>query len=136
MQDPFSRINLMECVTESVEGVSYDVCARSYSFLLSSMRPPQKTDKVRFLLVPSTTIRNSSGFLLNIFDVIKPTTILYLQNSLVMTCHLHATAMRHLLSADSKEERQSWCSKINLTLANLRAWNAPASTNKPNFFQF
>merc|ERR1712116_79294 len=44
--EPFSRINLMDCITESVDGVSYDVCARAYSFLFSSMRPPHKTDKV------------------------------------------------------------------------------------------
>lgn len=43
-----------------------------------------------------------------------------------MTCYNHRTALRHLLSADLKEERQLWCSQINFALANLRAWDPDA----------
>jgi len=40
-----------------------------------------------------------------------------------MTCCSHRTTLRHLLSADLKEERQVWCKQINRVLANLRAWD-------------
>ena len=59
-------------------------------------------------------------------------TLDYFQNSLVMMCYPHETARRHLLSADLKEQRQRWCTKINLALTNLRAWNvdAPLSSSR------
>lgn len=40
-----------------------------------------------------------------------------------MTCYSRRTALRHLISADLKDERQLWCSQINRALANLRAWD-------------
>ncbi|KAI9557161.1 hypothetical protein GHT06_016968 [Daphnia sinensis] len=45
------------------------------------------------------------------------------RDSLVMTCYPNETALRHLISADVKEERQLWCTQINRVLANLRVWN-------------
>lgn len=39
-----------------------------------------------------------------------------------MTRHSNGTAIRHLISADLKEERLLWCSQINKALANLRVW--------------
>ena len=49
-----------------------------------------------------------------------------MQDSLVMTCYPHRTAVRHLISADLKEERSLWCSQINRAVANLRAWDIDA----------
>ena len=43
-----------------------------------------------------------------------------------MTCYPHRTALRHLISADLKEERLLWCSQINRALCNLRAWDMEA----------
>lgn len=40
-----------------------------------------------------------------------------------MTCYPNETALRHLVCADVKEERQLWCTQINRVLANLRVWN-------------
>lgn len=40
-----------------------------------------------------------------------------------MTCYPHRTALRHLISADLKVERQLWCTQINRVLANLRIWD-------------
>ncbi|XP_044012506.1 anillin-like isoform X2 [Aphidius gifuensis] len=37
------------------------------------------------------------------------------------------TTIRHLLSADTKEERLEWCSKLNQTLNLLRAWSGNSS---------
>jgi len=48
------------------------------------------------------------------------------KDSLVMTCYPHRTALRHLISADLKEERVLWCSQLNRCLANLRAWDIDA----------
>jgi hypothetical protein len=33
---------------------------------------------------------------------------------------------RHMLSADTKEERINWCNKINRALANIRTWHSDA----------
>ena len=35
----------------------------------------------------------------------------------------HITILRHLLSADSREERLVWCNILNKALENLRAWD-------------
>ncbi|XP_074115811.1 anillin-like isoform X2 [Cotesia typhae] len=44
------------------------------------------------------------------------------QDSLVMVKNGQNTTIRHLLSADTKEERLQWCSKLNQTLNLIRAW--------------
>lgn len=36
------------------------------------------------------------------------------------------TTIRHLLSADTREERLGWCAVVNKALANLRAWDPTA----------
>jgi len=91
-KDPLGSINLRTCVTEHVDVVSRDICARPNTFLLVTVRQPQSHDK----------------------------------DSLVMTCYPRRTALRHLLSADLKEERHQWCRQINRVLANLRAWDPDA----------
>ena len=35
----------------------------------------------------------------------------------------HVTILRHLLSADSRTERLTWCDILNKALENLRAWD-------------
>ncbi|XP_076641319.1 anillin isoform X3 [Halictus rubicundus] len=42
--------------------------------------------------------------------------------SLIVIRNAHTTTIRHLLSADTKEDRLEWCSKINKTLSLLHAW--------------
>ncbi|XP_046438259.1 anillin-like [Daphnia pulex] len=89
LKEPQYSINLRKCITEHVDIVSNDVCARPNTFLLITVRPVENTDK----------------------------------DSLVMTCYPNQTALRHLISADLKEERQLWCMQINRVLANFRVWN-------------
>ncbi|KAL8608419.1 hypothetical protein ACOMHN_002652 [Nucella lapillus] len=36
------------------------------------------------------------------------------------------TTVRHMLSADTKEERILWCNKVNQALANIRTWHSDA----------
>ncbi|XP_076664608.1 anillin isoform X2 [Andrena cerasifolii] len=42
--------------------------------------------------------------------------------SLIMIRNGHMTTIRHLLSADTKEDRLEWCSKLNKTLNLIHAW--------------
>ncbi|CAG9861041.1 unnamed protein product [Phyllotreta striolata] len=44
------------------------------------------------------------------------------KDSLVTICKGDKTIIRHLLSADTKEERVQWCTKLNASLAALRTW--------------
>ncbi|KAK2583292.1 hypothetical protein KPH14_009296 [Odynerus spinipes] len=43
-------------------------------------------------------------------------------DSLIMVTNGSETTIRHLLSADTKEDRLEWCSKLNKTLHLIRAW--------------
>ncbi|XP_065082931.1 anillin-like isoform X2 [Ochlerotatus camptorhynchus] len=43
-------------------------------------------------------------------------------DSLVLVRQGNTTIQRHLLSADTKEEREEWCAHLNKTLALLKAW--------------
>ncbi|XP_017761965.1 PREDICTED: actin-binding protein anillin-like [Eufriesea mexicana] len=45
--------------------------------------------------------------------------------SLIMVRNGNTTIIRHLLSADTKEDRLEWCSKINKTLNLIHAWGGP-----------
>ncbi|XP_049789406.1 anillin-like isoform X4 [Schistocerca nitens] len=44
--------------------------------------------------------------------------------SLILVRSKNRTTIRHLLSADTKEDRLLWCSQLNKTLSMLRAWNS------------
>lgn len=46
-QTPMAHINLRKCVTEKVDVVPHDVCARPHTFVLVTARPPKDGDKVR-----------------------------------------------------------------------------------------
>ncbi|XP_031779988.1 anillin isoform X3 [Nasonia vitripennis] len=48
-------------------------------------------------------------------------------DSLVMVRNGPQTTIRHLLSADTKEERLEWCAKLNKTLHVIRAWGGPST---------
>ncbi|XP_057335308.1 anillin-like isoform X2 [Microplitis mediator] len=51
------------------------------------------------------------------------------KDSLVVVKNGPNTTIRHLLSADTKEERLKWCSKINSSLNLIRAWGGISPTN-------
>ncbi|XP_034230299.1 LOW QUALITY PROTEIN: anillin-like [Thrips palmi] len=57
-------------------------------------------------------------FLLETSRPAKPTD----ENSLDLICMGDVTHVRHLLSADTREERLDWCTQINKALAVIRAW--------------
>ncbi|KAI8037288.1 anillin isoform X1 [Drosophila gunungcola] len=46
------------------------------------------------------------------------------QESLIIVPNGQTTIVRHLLSADTKEEREEWCAYFNKALTLLRAWGA------------
>ncbi|KAJ8680371.1 hypothetical protein QAD02_016158 [Eretmocerus hayati] len=48
-------------------------------------------------------------------------------DSLVMVRNGPNTTIRHLISADTKEDRLEWCAKLNKTLHLLRAWGTCSS---------
>ena len=45
------------------------------------------------------------------------------RDSMVVIRQGHTTVLRHLLSADSRNERVVWCDILNQALDNLRAWD-------------
>ncbi|KZC05380.1 Actin-binding protein anillin [Dufourea novaeangliae] len=47
--------------------------------------------------------------------------------SLIMIRNGHMTTIRHLLSADTKEDRLEWCSKLNKTLNLIHAWGGTST---------
>ncbi|XP_076181276.1 anillin isoform X2 [Ptiloglossa arizonensis] len=47
--------------------------------------------------------------------------------SLIMIRNKHMTTIRHLLSADTKEDRLEWCSKLNKTLNLIHAWGGTSA---------
>ncbi|KAK3085514.1 hypothetical protein FSP39_004457 [Pinctada imbricata] len=47
-------------------------------------------------------------------------------DTLVSKTYNTMTTVRHMLSADTKEERINWCNKINRALANIRTWHSDA----------
>lgn len=49
-------------------------------------------------------------------------------DTLVMVRMGSQTTIRHLLSADTKEDRLEWCSKLNKTLSLMRAWGGTSSS--------
>jgi len=56
------------------------------------------------------------------------------KDTLVTSCHSEYTAVRHLVSADTKEERDVWCKQFNRALANLRAWDPHAHSPDDTLF--
>lgn len=48
------------------------------------------------------------------------------QDSLILVLEGETARIRHLLSADTKEERIEWCNRLNRALALIRAWNCQA----------
>ncbi|XP_057658228.1 anillin-like isoform X7 [Diorhabda carinulata] len=85
---PINHIDLKNCITENVNPVNRDICARLHTLLLEIERPAYSTDK----------------------------------DSLVTICKGDKTIIRHLLSADTKQERVEWCTKFNAALTALRMW--------------
>ncbi|KAK7504660.1 hypothetical protein BaRGS_00004146 [Batillaria attramentaria] len=48
------------------------------------------------------------------------------RDTLISRTYNTMTTIRHMLSADTKEERIMWCNKLNRALANIRTWNTDA----------
>ncbi|XP_041375110.1 anillin-like isoform X2 [Gigantopelta aegis] len=48
------------------------------------------------------------------------------RDTLVSKTYNTLTTMKHMMSADTKEERIVWCNMINRTLANIRTWHSDA----------
>ncbi|KAF4529605.1 hypothetical protein B566_EDAN017928 [Ephemera danica] len=52
------------------------------------------------------------------------------EESLVVIPGEQYTIVRHLLSADTREERVQWCVELNHALSSMRAWRSSTSSNK------
>ncbi|XP_070199998.1 anillin-like isoform X5 [Littorina saxatilis] len=48
------------------------------------------------------------------------------KDTLISRTYNTMTTIRHMLSADTKEERIVWCNKLNRALANIRTWHSDA----------
>ncbi|XP_062607207.1 anillin-like isoform X2 [Saccostrea cucullata] len=48
------------------------------------------------------------------------------EDTLISKTYNTMTTIRHMVSADTKEERINWCNKINRALANIRTWHSDA----------
>ncbi|XP_056008629.1 anillin-like isoform X4 [Ostrea edulis] len=48
------------------------------------------------------------------------------EDTLISKTYNTMTSTRHMISADTKEERINWCNKINRALANIRTWHSDA----------
>ncbi|XP_061163081.1 anillin-like isoform X2 [Saccostrea echinata] len=48
------------------------------------------------------------------------------EDTLISKTYNTMTTIRHMISADTKEERINWCNKINRALANIRTWHSDA----------
>ena len=76
--------------------------------MLETSRAAHKEDK------DSLVVQTQGGPLVVVVDCI-----------LISSSHPpgHVTILRHLLSADSRNERLTWCDILNKALENLRAWD-------------
>ncbi|XP_022252729.1 anillin-like [Limulus polyphemus] len=97
-KEPIGSIDLRQCVTSQVGLVPRDICARSHTFQLVTIRPQEKGDR----------------------------------DTLISRSHKTVTSTKHLLSADTKEERIVWCTRLNEALGNIRRWD-PQALQPPDF---
>ncbi|XP_050526506.1 anillin isoform X2 [Daktulosphaira vitifoliae] len=87
---PLDTIDLNQCITQEVGPCSVELCARPNTLLFECTRPYNKNDGMCDSLITRTDPRTG------------------------------LTTIRHLLSADTKQERQEWCDKLNSTLSVMR----------------
>ena len=94
--------------------------------MLESQRRTHHGDKEALNMQVVSSVR-----LLNIYQTIY--IICAAQHPLKHTFHFQqdhknkVTTLRHLLSADTRDERVNWCSVISRSLASLRAWDPTSS---------
>ena len=96
-------------MTQDVTIAPREICSRMHTFMLETSRAAHKEDK------DSLVVQTQGGH----------------QQHVVVDCILissshppgHVTILRHLLSADSRNERLTWCDILNKALENLRAWD-------------
>ena len=79
--------------------------------------PPSKFDLLLYFYISSSNI-TFDCFRVGISHIGQPIIM-----STVLLTQGASTIIRHLLSADSREERLTWCSILNQALDNLRAWD-------------
>ena len=106
--EPIGRIDLGSCVTSEVSIAPREICSRMHTFMLETSRAANKADK-------DSLVVQTQGKELGRFDSNE-----YFMESLFPG---HVTILRHLLSADSRTERLTWCDILNKALENLRAWD-------------
>ena len=106
--DPIGRIDLGACVTTEVTIAPREICSRMHTFMLETSRAASRADKDSLVVQTQGRDPDLSGLM---------------NNNVLLIFPGHMTILRHLLSADSRQERLTWCEILNKALENLRAWD-------------
>ena len=91
-KEPMGVVDLKSCITENVDIIPRDICARPNSFELLTVRRQHRGEA----------------------------------DNLVQKVYNTMTTRKNWLSADTKEERLSWCHTLNEALTNIRMWHPDA----------
>ena len=94
-------------MTSEVSIAPREICSRMHTFMLETSRAANKVDK-------DSLVVQTQGKELIMFKSYEYYMELFPG---------HVTILRHLLSADSRTERLTWCDILNKALENLRAWD-------------
>ena len=99
-------------MTQDVTIAPREICSRMHTFMLETSRAAHREDK------DSLVVQTQGGHQQHVM-------LLTLTVILISSTHYpgHVTILRHLLSADSRNERLTWCDILNKALENLRAWD-------------
>ena len=102
-------------MTQDVTIAPREICSRMHTFMLETSRAAHKEDK------DSLVVQTQGG----------PQQHVVVDCILISSSHPpgHVTILRHLLSADSRNERLTWCDILNKALDNLRAWDTTSRSD-------
>ncbi|CAF1279207.1 unnamed protein product [Adineta steineri] len=99
---PTGEIDLHYCIDQTVNVLQRETCARPHTFELRIAMPAKKATDHGFIEYEQNEEYSSSSIIAQPFG--------------------KRTLFRYWLSADSKEDRNDWCSILNRNLADLREW--------------
>lgn len=113
--EPSESADLSSCITDDVTLAPREICSRMNTLMLETVRRWRQGDKESLIM-----------------HVVMMTFVLLFACCLKCLWHFSQnrksgeTTTRHLLSADTREDRLGWCSILNTALNNMRAWDPTA----------
>lgn len=113
--EPTHLIDLSACVTDEVTLAPRDICSRMNTIMLQTRRPTRQSDKKSLTMEP-----------VRIFKFIVPHTIIYCIYPFSQDRRDGFTTVRHLLSADTRDDRIGWSGVLNKAVESIRAWDPTA----------